>query len=77
MSEYLKKIKSVIEEKTGLDAGEVQENSFFEDDLNIGQMELLEILSELEEIYKVELVDEQENIESIQDLVELLSEKID
>lgn len=77
MSDYLKKIKSVIEEKTGLDAGEVQENSFFEDDLNIGQMELLEILSELEEIYKIELVDEQENIESVQDLVELLSEKID
>ncbi len=77
MSDYLKKIKTVIEEKTGLDAGEVQENSFFEDDLNIGQMELLEILSELEEIYKVELVDEQENIESVQDLVELLSEKID
>ena len=53
------------------------EGSFFEDDLNVGEMELLEILSELEEMFQVELVSEQENIVTVQDLIDLLSEKID
>ena len=40
-------------------------------------MELLEILSELEELFQVELVSEQENIVTVQDILDLLSEKID
>lgn len=76
-SEYFVKIKKVIEQKTGLSSSEIHETSYFEDDLNIGEMELLEILSELEEIYQTELVSEQENIETVQDLVDLISEKID
>lgn len=76
-NEYFVKIKKVIEQKTGLSGSEIHETSYFEDDLNIGEMELLEILSELEEIYQTELVSEQENIETVQDLVDLISEKID
>ena len=76
-SEYLTKTKKVIEEKTGVSPSDIHETSFFEDDLNIGEMELLEILSELEEMYRVDLVSEQENIATVQDILDLLSEKID
>ena len=76
-SEYFAKTKKVIEEKAGVSPSEIHESSFFEDDLNVGEMELLEILSELEEMFHVELVSEQENIVTVQDLIDLLSEKID
>ncbi len=77
MNEYLTQIKKVIQEKTGHEAKDVQDTSYFEDDLNIGETELSEILAELEEIYQVDLVEEQGNIETVQDLVELISEQIE
>lgn len=76
-SDYLNKIKKVIEEKAGVSPSEIHENSFFEDDLNVGEMELLEILSELEEIYKVDLVSEQDDVSTVQDIIDLISEQID
>jgi acyl carrier protein len=76
-NDYMNKIKKVIEKKTGIGASEINENSFFEDDLNIDEMELLEILTELEETYQIELVPEQENIATVEDLIDLLGEKID
>jgi acyl carrier protein len=76
-SDYLKEIKKMIEEKTGIETSEITADLFFEDDLNLGDMELLEILNELEEKFQVELVDEKDSIETVQDLVDLLSEKIE
>jgi len=76
-SDYLKEIKKIIEEKTGIETSEITPDLFFEDDLNLGDMELLEILNELEDKYKADLVDEKDNIETVQDLADLLSEKIE
>lgn len=76
-TDYFKEIKKIIEEKTGLEPSEIIADSFFEDDLNIGEMDLLEILNELEEKYHTDLVDEKEDLETVQDLVDLLSEKIE
>lgn len=76
-SEYFKEIKKIIVEKTGLEPSEIVGESYFEDDLNIGEMELAEILNELEEKYHAELVDEKDKIETVEDLVDLLSEKIE
>lgn len=76
-TDYFKEIKKIIEEKTGLEPSEIIADSFFEDDLNIGEMDLLEILNELEEKYHTDLVDDKEGLETVQDLVDLLSEKID
>ena len=78
MDEYLNKVIQIIIEKTGLDADEVSEESFFEDDLNMGQMELVDLLTELEEIYQTdELVLEKDNIQTVQDIVDLLVEKVE
>jgi len=76
-AEYFKDIKKIIEEKTGLEPSEITADSFFEDDLNLGEMELIEILNELEEKYHTDLMEEKDNIETVQDLVDLLSEQIE
>lgn len=76
-SDYFTKIKKIIVEKTGLEASEIHRDSFFEDDLNIGEMELAEILSELEEDLQVDLLEDKDSIQSVTDLLEILSEKLD
>jgi acyl carrier protein len=75
--DYIKKIKKVIAEKSGQDISEIHEGSFFEDDLNIGEMELMEILTELEDQLHIELLDEKDNIETVQDLIDLVTEQVD
>ncbi|MBW6441762.1 hypothetical protein K0B04_02520 [Patescibacteria group bacterium] len=76
MAEYLRKIKKVITEKTGLESSEISPESFIEDDLNIGDMELLEILEELEEVFHMELIEHSDNFETIQDIIDMLEESI-
>jgi acyl carrier protein len=77
MNNYLQRIKKIIEHKNGIDPAEVTPESYFEDDLNIGEMELIDILTELEDEYHVDLIDAKGDIESVGDLLELLSEKLD
>lgn len=77
MEENFKKIRKLIASKTGLEIEEVERESYFEDDLNIGEMELLEILEELEEMFAVELVDQRDDIETMQDLLDIISEQIE
>lgn len=78
MDEYLKKIRKLISEQTGMELDEINEDSYFEEDLNMGQMELVELLTELEEIYQVEgLLEEKEELETVQDIIDILVEKVD
>ena len=77
MTDYLNEIKKVISHKAGVELSEVTKESFFEDDLNIGEIELIEILEELEEKYHTDLVEERENIISVNDLLDIMSEKLD
>ena len=71
------KVKQIIAQKAGLDPKEILDDMFFGDDLNLGDLELTEILEELEEQLKVELIENQPEIESVKDLLELLEEKIE
>jgi acyl carrier protein len=77
MADYLSKIKKVISEKTGLEPSEITEECYFEEDLNIGEMELIEILSELEESFHVNLVEDMGNFATVQDVVDALEEHIE
>ncbi len=78
MNKYLNKVMSVIIERTGVDPEDISESSYFEDDLNISELELIEVLAALEEEYKIEFEEEEkEELESVMDLVELLIEKLD
>ena len=76
MADYFGKIKKVIAEKTGLEQAEISQDSFIADDLNIGEMELLEILEELEDNFHVNLIEESGSFETVQDIIDLLEEHI-
>lgn len=71
------KIKQIIAHKAGVEPKEIYDEMFFGDDLNLGDLELTEILEELEDQLKVEIVAEQAAIESVKDLLELLEEKLE
>lgn len=77
MTDYFSKIKKLLAEKTGLEPSEISEDSYFEDDLNIGEMELIEILSELEESLHVNLVEDIDNFATVQDVIDALEEHIE
>ena len=76
MSEYLTKFKKIISEHTGIDREEILNNSYFGGDLNIGEMEVIEMLSELEEAYKVELTESVGKFETVQDVIDSIMEQI-
>ncbi len=77
MSNYLNKIKHIISEKTGVEPAEITLESYFEEDLNISEMELLEIFEEIEDALQVDLSEEKDEIKSVGDLADALSEKLD
>jgi acyl carrier protein len=76
MSDYYPKVKKVIAEKTGLEPSEISTESYFEDDLNVGEMELMEILEDLEETFHVDLIEDSDSFVTVQDVVDALEEHI-
>ena len=77
MSEYLKPIKNIIAKISGVEPSEIASDSFFRDDLNVGDMELIEILQEIEEKSQVDLADNIDDIESVQDVIDLIIEQVE
>lgn len=76
MSDYYPKVKKIIADKTGLETSEITAESYFEDDLNVGEMELIEILEELEETFHVDLIEDSNSFITVQDVVDALEEHI-
>ena len=74
---HKEKVKQIIAHKTGLEPHEILDDMCFGDDLNLGDIELTEILEELEDLFKVDLLNEQGQIESVKDLTDLLEEKLE
>lgn len=75
--DYFNKIKKIIETKFGVEAEEIKHDSYFQDDLNMSDLEITELLTELEEELHVELIEDKDNIESINDLLDILTEKLE
>lgn len=70
-------VKKLIAKKAGVDPSEVTETMYLGDDLNLGDMEITEILEELEEIFKVDLINHEQEIESVEDIINILSDNIE
>ncbi len=78
MASYINEIRGLIMEKTGVDPEEITDDSFFEDDLNIGELEFAELLEEIEERYELDdLIDKKDEIETVGDLMEILADRIE
>ena len=76
-SDYHKKVKDIIATKAGIPTDEIDAEMYFEDDLNLAQLELVEILAELEEIFQIELMESKDEIETVQDLLDLVGEQVE
>ncbi len=74
---YLKKIKKIISKSMGIAPEEIEPTSHFQEDLNIGDLEFTELIEILEEKYKIDLSDYIDDIETVGDLVEILTEEIE
>jgi len=77
MSNYLSKVKALISERYGVGPEEITGESFIEGDLNIGEIDLMELLAELEEIYKIEFPEDKESIKTINDIIDIILESVD
>ncbi len=75
--DYEKISKGIISSKTGVEVEEIKSESYFEDDLNIGELELNEILDEIEEKFEVDLSEERKEFEKFSDIIGALNEKLD
>lgn len=75
--DYIKKTKEIISEIAGIEIDDIKDESFFEDDLNIGELELSEIYDEIEEALEVDLSEERSDFETYGDLVATLNEKLE
>lgn len=76
-SNHKERAKQIIAHKAGLEPKEILDDMFFGDDLNLGDLELTEILEELEDLFKIDLLNEQSEIESVKDLFDALEEKLE
>lgn len=69
------KIKSVIASQLGIEEGEIEINTSFED-LGVDSLDLFQIIIELEEEFGVQ-VEDAESIKTVQDAVNYIEEKIE
>lgn len=74
---YKKDIINLIADKTGIEPEEINEDSFIEDDLNLGEMELIEVIEAIEDKYDVELMEVRDNFETIGDILDQMAENLD
>jgi acyl carrier protein len=69
------KIKSVIASQLGIEEGEIEINTSFED-LGVDSLDLFQIIIELEEEFGVQIEDA-ESIKTVQDAVNYIEERIE
>lgn len=78
MTDYFKKIRALLVDKVGVDPEEVSEDSYFFDDLNVSEIELMELFAELEDEYDISFEEEEKDeVESVGDLINLLIEHVE
>lgn len=77
MDAYTKQVKEIISTQAGMDIEDILDESFLEDDLNLGEMEIHTITEELEEKYEIDLSEEFKTFETVEDIVNAVLEKVE
>jgi acyl carrier protein len=77
MVNYVKKIKELVSEKAGFEPNEISEDLYFEDDLNLGALEVAEVIEELEEDYSISLSEYKTEIETVGDLITAVGDNLE
>ncbi len=74
---YLEKVQEIISRKTGHTNEEIVPTAYIQEDLNIGELEFLEIVAELEKEYDIDLSEYKKDVETIEELVNMLTEELE
>jgi len=69
MNDYAKKIKTLISHNAGVELPEMTNESHLADDLNLGELEITELIEEIEEMFDVDLTEYKDTIETVGDLI--------
>ncbi len=77
MADLLEKVKNLIVEELAVDPSEVTAEASFIDDLGADSLDVVELVMAMEEEFDLEIPDEDaEKIETVQDAVDYLQDKI-
>lgn len=72
----LEKIKEILAEQLGCDAGTITEETSFKDDLGADSLDLLEVIMALEDEYGVEMnAEDLSELNTVGDVMNYLKEK--
>ena len=75
--EILAKVRDILVEQLGVDAGDVTLEASFQDDLNADSLDLVELIMELEDQFGVKISDEEaQSITTVGAAVDFIAERI-
>lgn len=77
-TEILEDLKKIIHREFGTPPDEIEEESYFDEDLNITDLELEDLIAVLEDKYNIKIVpDKAASFKKVSDLVSYLYENVD
>ncbi|MCH1978314.1 acyl carrier protein [Lawsonibacter sp. OA9] len=72
----LEKMKELIAEQLGIDAGSITPEKSLKDDLNADSLDLFELVTNLEDTYEIEIpAEDLESMITVQDVIDYLKNK--
>ena len=75
--EILAKVRDILVEQLGVDAGDVTLEASFQDDLNADSLDLVELIIELEDQFGVKISDEEaQSITTVGAAVDFIADRI-
>lgn len=75
MSDVAERVKKIVVEHLGVDAGKVVDSASFIDDLGADSLDTVELVMAFEEEFGVEIPDDAaENISTVQDAINFITE---
>ncbi len=76
MSDIAERVKKIVVEHLGVDAGKVTDNASFIDDLGADSLDTVELVMAFEEEFSVEIPDDAaEKIVTVKDAVDFINQK--
>ncbi|KRM92323.1 hypothetical protein FC87_GL000456 [Fructilactobacillus florum DSM 22689 = JCM 16035] len=75
-NQILQEIKDIVVDQTDLDADKITLDANFKDNLELDSLDIFEIVDALEDKYDIE-IDGDEGMETVQDLVTYVANKLD